>query len=434
MSGFAALKRCATGDTAWRGATIATACLLVLAGCRTQPSLDDQARQYVRLAVALGERDPDSLDFYAGPEDAVADIRRAPPPLTAIARDAADLSARIRARHDPDPVEQGRVGTLLRDLAAIGARVDLLGGARPPYDQESLALFGMAPGPVDEPRLQVIRLQIADRVGRGGPLVDRYAAYASRFTVPPDRLPPVMQAALDACRQATLAHVTLPAGEQATLEFVSDQPWSAFSRYLGGAHSVIRINTDFRFTVDQALQVACHEGYPGHHVRNTLTTAGGGVETGWPERSVQLTFSPESLRSEALATMAADAAFSPSERLRVERDRLLPIAGLPSAGAASHIEVERLVGELQIVQADVARRYLDGQLEFARAAAELEARALVPHAEAQIKYINQFRSYVTTYTAGRSAVKARLDTCAPPGAADAIRWRCYINDITTPSR
>ena len=62
----------------------------------SQPSLDDDARQYVRLAVALGERDPDSLDFYAGPADAVADVRRSPPTLTAIRRDAeALLGARV---------------------------------------------------------------------------------------------------------------------------------------------------------------------------------------------------------------------------------------------------------------------------------------------------------------------------------------------------
>jgi plasmid stability protein len=50
----------------------ATFFLLLLAACRRGPSIDDEAREYVRLAVALGERDPDSLDFYAGPEGAAA--------------------------------------------------------------------------------------------------------------------------------------------------------------------------------------------------------------------------------------------------------------------------------------------------------------------------------------------------------------------------
>jgi hypothetical protein len=410
----------------------AASLLLAACGCGAppSPSLDDEARHYVRLAVALGERDPDSLDFYAGPAGAVADIRRSPPPLTAIKRDAEGLLARIRARHDPDPVEKRRAAALVRDLAAIVARVDLLAGARSPFDKESLTFFGISPEPIDDRGLDAIRSRIAALVGRGGPLVDRYAAFAARFTIPPDRLQPVMEAALDACRRATLAHVAFPAGEQATLELVRDRPWSAFSRYVGGGRSVIQINADFRFTIDQALQIACHEGYPGHHTRNTLRTASDG---GRAEHSVQLTFSPESLTSEASAMLAADIAFSPDERLRVERDRLFPIAGLSSEGAASHIELERLAGELQIVQADVGRRYLDGQLEFARAVAELEERALVPHAEAQIKYINEFRSYVTTYTAGRAMFAARLRACegTAPAATD-VKWRCFLPTITDP--
>jgi hypothetical protein len=37
----------------------------------------------------------------------------------------------------------------------------------------------------------------------------------------------------------------------------------------------------------------------------------------------------------------------------------------------------------------IARRIIDGELEFARAVSELEELALVPHAEAVIKYVNQ---------------------------------------------
>jgi hypothetical protein len=414
------------------GLKACTTCLVLLGyGCGARPRLDEDARQYVRLAVALGERDPDSLDFYAGPADAVADIRRSPPPLAAIKREAAALSARILARHDRDPVEVLRAAALVRDLAAIVARIDLLTGVRLGYDQESVSFFGIAPGPIDDRGFEAIRSRIAVLAGGRGRPADRYAAFAARFTIPPERLQTVMAAALDACRRATLAQIALPPGEHAALEFVHDRPWSAFSRYLGGARSVIQVNADFRFTIDQALQIACHEGYPGHHTRNTLRTSISGGERG--ERSVQLTFSPESLASEASAMLAADTAFSPDERIRVERDRLFPLASLPPVGAAAHLEVEQLAGELQLVQADVARRYLDGQLEFARAVAELEERALVPHAEAQLKYINEFRSYVTTYTTGRTMVAARLRVCegAAPAARE-LRWRCFQQESLRP--
>jgi hypothetical protein len=415
----------------------ACSALVLTLSCRatTVPSLDDEARQYVRLAVALGERDPDALDFYAGPADAVADVRRDPPTLTAIRREAEMLARQVRKgpadegsrRAPPDQVVlDARVKSLVADLTAIIVRVDLLTGTRRPYDQESVGFFGMAPAPIEEPRLDAIRSQIADIVGHSGRLVDRYVAFAARFTIPPDRLAAVVDAAVDECRRGTAAHVTLPPGERVTIEFVRDRPWSAFSRYLGDGLSVIQVNTDFRFTVDQALQVACHEGYPGHHTRNTLTAPRRDATKERPERSAQLIFSPEALVSEASAMLAADLAFSPDERLRVERDRLFPVAGLQSGGAASHIEIERLVGELQDVQADVARRYLDGDLEFARAVSELEERALVPHAEALVKYINQYRSYVTTYTAGRRAFAGKLATCAGATPSDDVRWRCFL--------
>lgn len=405
---------------------------LLAAACRHGSSLDDEAREYVRLAVALGERDPDSLDFYAGPEGAVADVRRKPPPLTAIKQDASVLAHRLDAESFA-PTEAGRVRALSADLTAMIARVDLLTGTRLSYDKESAVFFGVVPAPVDERGLAAIRSQIGEIVGPGGRLVDRYTAFAARFIVPADRLPDVMRAALDECRRRTLAHVALPSREQVTLEFVRDKPWSAFSRYLGDARSRIQINTDFAFTVDQVLQIACHEGYPGHHVRNTLQAPRRNAGNRVPERDVQLMFTPEALESEGSGMLAVDVAFPGHERVRFVRDRLFPLAGLDVSGADRHVQVERLTGDLQMAQIDLARRYLDGGLEFARAVSALEEQALVPHAEALVKYINEYRSYVTAYTAGRRLMESRLEACAGADPTDDIRWRCF-NSETPGSR
>jgi hypothetical protein len=409
---------------------VAIVLLLTASGCAraSRSSLDDDARQYVRLGVALGERDPDSLDFYAGPADLVADLRRNPPPLVEIRRDAAALNARLSRETHADSAGADRARALRADLTALAARVDLLTGTRLPYEQESRVFFGLAPGPLDERRLSDVRSQIAEIVGDGGRLVDRYAAFAARFTIPGDRLPAVMSTAVDECRRRTVAHLTLPPDEQVRLEFVHNKPWSAYARYLGGAHSVLQINADFRFTVDQALQIACHEGYPGHHTRNVLRESAATVAARGPERWVQLTFSPSSLVSEASAMEAAGVAFSSAERVDVERDRLFPIAGPPAADVERHVTVERLVGDLQVIQADVARRYLDGELEFVRAVTALEDQALVPHAEAAVKYMNEYRSYVTTYTAGRAAFAARLAACAASRQGEDARWQCFKDE------
>jgi hypothetical protein len=249
--------------------------------------------------------------------------------------------------------------------------------------------------------------------------------------IPSDRLAAVVEAALQQCRLRTIDHVSLPREERLTIEYVRNRPWSAFSRYQGGAHSLIQINTDFRFTIDQALQVACHEGYPGHHTRNLLMSAG--AAAGWPERWLQLAFSRSALVSEAAAVAAIEVAFSPAERARVERERLFPLANLPARDADLHVAVERLVGQLQIVQANIARRYLDGELEFERAVTELEEQALVPHAEALVKYLNEYRSYVTTYTAGAAAFGEALAACAGAHSTDAATWRCFRELMLKPS-
>jgi hypothetical protein len=408
---------------------------LAAAACRApqRGSPDDAARQYVRLSVALGERDPDSLDFYSGPPELVADIRTGPPPLAQIRGAAAGLSARLAQEKPATPAAGERIHHLQEDLGALVARVDLLAGTRLPYDKESEAFFGVAPAPPDERRLQALRAQVAAIVGRdvehNGRLVDRYAAFASRFLVPPEKVQPVLAASLDECRRRTVAHVTLPPNERVTIEPVRNKPWGAFSRFLGGARSTIQINADFRFTVDQLLQIACHEGYPGHHLRNVLLESA----SRGPEALVQLTFSRGSLVSEAAAMNAIDVAFSDAARVRVERDRLFPIAGLTAADVESHVAVERLLGELQIIQADVARRYLDGALEFERAVNVLEERALVPHAEAAMKYVNEYRSYVTTYTTGAAIVATRLAACAGDRPSDDLRWRCFIDTSLQPT-
>jgi hypothetical protein len=422
-------------DRSSRVRIVLTLVVLTFTACRRPPeaaSLDDLARRFVRLAVALGERDPDSIDFYAGPAELVADVRRNPPPLVAIGRDAATLAEALKTQARSSEAISVRIRTMLNDLAAIEARVDLLTGTRLPYRTESRLFFGLAPEPVDGGRMTEIRSRVADLVGHGGRLVDRVTAFSKRFLVARDLLPSVLDAALQACQQQTLANLPLPHDERVTVAFVHDRPWSAFSRYLGNHQSTIEVNTDYQFTVDQLLQLACHEGYPGHHTRSVLLASAPDADR-WPERWVQAAFSPQSLVAEASATAAVDIAFSTAERARIERERLFSLAHLDMLDVDRHVAVERLVGELQLIQVDVARRYVDGELEFVRAVSELEELALVPRAETVIKYVNQYRSYVTTYTTGHAVFTTKMVACAGAQPTNATRWRCFRELMLQPA-
>ena len=90
--------------------------------------MDEDAARYVKLAVALGERDADSIDFYTGPADFVADLRRSPPALLAIRRDAEALFAHVSREASRDSVAAVRAKEIAGNLAAIVARVNLLTG------------------------------------------------------------------------------------------------------------------------------------------------------------------------------------------------------------------------------------------------------------------------------------------------------------------
>ena len=417
--------------------------LWLLAGCGSAPrqsaslgtSLNGEVREYIRLAVALGERDPDALDYYYGPPEWVADIRRSPPALARIQRSASAAVARLKKLPASKETE-----FLIGQWRAMEARVDLLMGVKRSFDEESFALFGTYPaggesGLPSERRAEARRQagmpdptvrELARLLPGTGTLAHRYEVFDTKFRIPPDRVPGVMTRALQACREQTIAHIRLPPEERVTVEYVNNKPWSAYSYYRGDFQSVIQINADLGLTVDRALDLACHEGYPGHHVINVLTDqqlvrAGKRLEF-----LVQLTFSPQSFLSEAEATNAPDVAFSEPERVRVEREALFPLAGLKSGEAERYVRVERLVDALHPAELSIARAYLDGTLEFVRAGSALEEQALMAHSDATLRYLNEFRTYVVTYTEGRDQVKKWIDA-RPEG-----RWAAFQELIAHP--
>jgi len=391
-----------------------------------RPALEAESREYVRLAVALGERDPDSIDFYAGPPELVADVRADPPSLTAIAWSADAAIDRLERARDRAP--DARRQHLRRELRALRVRASILLGDRPAYDVESASLFGVALPPPEPARFADLRARIAALVpAAAGELVDRYEAYDQRFIIPAGRVPAVFARALAECRNRTLAHLQLPAGEDVAVEYVRNKPWSAYSRYRGRGRSVISLNTDFSFTIDRLLQAACHEGYPGHHVRNVLREA---AHPGQLEYTVQPLFSPETTVAEGSAMYANEIAFSETDRIAVERDQLFPLAGITSEDAGRYVRIARLIDDLQEIEVQIARQYVDGTLEFARAASTLETEALMRNTTATLKYINEFRSYVAAYTAGRRAARRAVESCAAPDRADRL-WRCFEQFMTT---
>src|ERR1700731_2547706 len=87
--------------------------------------LDAIGSAYVRLVLALGERDPDSLDFSIAPAAVSAAVHRSYPPLTQILSEASELQARLRSlngRTHLSTEQCARTKFLAAQVASIEAR------------------------------------------------------------------------------------------------------------------------------------------------------------------------------------------------------------------------------------------------------------------------------------------------------------------------
>jgi hypothetical protein len=420
------LAACTPSPPAGDGAVTAAA-------AAPNPSAMDQvAESYVKLALALGAHDPDYVDAYYGPKAWRDGVDSTTVPLAEVPARAAALRTALAATPpSPDSMVALRREYLDRQLASMAARVAVLQGRRLPFDEESRALYDAVAPTNGEPHFQALLARLDAALPGTGPVPARYEAFKQRFVIPRDRLDRVFQAAIAGCRERTAAHVALPAGERFTVEYVTGKPWSAYNWYQGEFRSVIQVNTDLPVFVDRAVDLACHEGYPGHHVYNVLLEKHLVRDRGWVEFSVYPLFSPQSLIAEGSANYGIAVAFPGDERVAFERDRLFPLAGLDPARAAEYYRVMGLAKELGYAGNEAARRYLDGEIDAAAAARWLTRYALMEpaRAEQRVRFFDKYRSYVINYNLGEDLVRRYVESRAADPEA---RWRTFAALLSSP--
>ena len=215
---------------------------------------------------------------------------------------------------------------------------------------------------------------------------------------------------------------------------MTNQPWSGYNWYQGSARSLIQINTDLPITIDRAVDLAAHEGYPGHHVYNVLLEHHLVRERGWVEYSVYPLFSPQSLIAEGSANFGIRVAFPGEERTAFERDVLYPLAGLDASRADEYATVLALADRLSYAGNEAARRYLDGAIDAEEAAAWLERFALydTERARQRVRFIDRYRSYVINYNLGQDLVREWVERQGGTAEASRQRWGAFTALLSSP--
>ena len=408
---------------------------LLLSACMAvEPPADSlaaAAREYVRLQLAIGEKEEGYIDAYYGPEELRAEGKAiaAAEGLPQLAARVVALSGRIAGLQ---AVEPRRARFLLAQLTAARTRLRMLGGEKLSFADEAEGLFGVRPQLRPLADFDPVLARIEQLVPGAGPLSQRVDAFQDRFTIPRERLQPVFDAAIAECRARTARHIALPSDERFAMSFVTGKSWSGYNYYQGDYASKIEINTDLPIRISRAVDLGCHEGYPGHHVLNVLLEQRLVRGRGWIEHSVQPLFSPQSIISEGSANYGIDLAFPGPEKLAYEIRAIYPLAGLPTADAATYDALLTALRDLQGARFTIAREFLEGRVTEPQAVALTQKYQLVSEARAKqsIAFTKQYRSYVINYGLGRDMVAADVESA---GADQPAKWRRMDQILSEPT-
>jgi hypothetical protein len=398
--------------------------------------LNRLAESYVRLVLAVGQHDADYVDAFYGPEEWKVEAEASRIPLEAIKKKAVATVAELMtvAPARLDEALKLRHQYLVRQLQALYAKVELLSGRKMTFDEESRALYDAVAPTYAEDHFKAILQELSGLLPGSGTVAERHEKFKSAFVIPGEKLDAVFTAAIGESRRRTKGRIRLPDDESFVVEYVTGKSWSGYNWYKGNSHSLIQVNTDLPIYIDRAIDLASHEGYPGHHVYNALLERHLVREKKWIEFTVYPLFSPQSLIAEGTANYGIAMAYPENERIAFERDVLFPAAGLDGSKAGQYYQIHAIVLKLNYAGNEAARKYLNGEIGREEAARWLTEYALMAPGRAQQRtaFFDQYRSYVINYNLGQDIVKRYIESRGGTPDKPEKRWREFQALLSTP--
>lgn len=403
--------------------------------------LDSVAREYVRLGLAIGQYDGDFVDAYYGPDSLKpAKTNTADFPKDDLLAKSEKLRVALQevlARSESDTVSQ-RAEWLTSQLRAFERRIHVFSGNFVPFDTESRELFDAVAPVYPEQHFQQLILKLDSVLPGKGAIPGRYQQLASHFLIPKDKIDTVFRTAIAEARQRTLAHYSLPLEENFELEYVTDKPWSGYNWYKGHYKSLIQINVSQPIYIERAIDLACHEGYPGHHVYNALLEKNLFRDKGWIEISLYPLFSPQSLIAEGSANYGISVAFPGDESEVFCKKTLIPLAGLDTSLTDRYFDALAIRAGLNYARNEVARGLLGNTMSEKEAIRWLTDYCLLPAKGASdyVRFIRKYRSYVINYNFGQDIVKNYIESQGGSADQPAKRWALFgklLSNETKPS-
>ncbi len=385
-------------------------CVLVLTSVPAF-AMDGEAERFVKLALELGQYDPDYVDAYLGPPEWAEDAKRKPRSKMELAAAIAELLAELKQFSLTDDDQTTRHRALYRNVRAMDARIRMSLGETFSFAEEARLIYDAELPRYDFSEFDRILEDIAVLFPGEGDLAERVDRFRDSLVIPEENRDAVVSRAISECKRRTAEHISLPDSEGFKLEYVTDKNWSGYNWYQGENISLMMLNVDFPVKIDSVVGLGCHEGYPGHHVWNVLVEKQLLKEKGWIEFSVFPLFSPYALIAEGSANYGVHLAFPDNEKIEFEREVLFPLAKLDPEKATTLDKLNQLNRRLDHSLTATAQLYLDGKISREEAIEQRRKYGLssLAKAEQSVRFIEQYRSYVVNYNLGQDIVKTYIE-------------------------
>lgn len=395
-------------------------------------TIDDFADRFIDLGLRFQNYDS-SAYLFLGDKALVTEAKADDVSLSELLVSLERLHEEMSAYQTDDAVLSKRFKDLRGRVLAMQVRGKILSGEIPrDFETEAKLTFDVTVPHYSEEHFVELAQRLDALIPGDDPLPQRVERFRDEFVIPPSKLKDVLSVAIEECRRRTKSYLNLPQDEHAELVLVTGMHWVGFTVYEGNSFSKILLNQEVPVHIERALELGCHEGYPGHHAHASMLQEEVINKRGWKEYELIQLIGPMAVMNEGAASYAVDLAFTRSERLAFERKYLLPLAGLEKTDLERYYHYIDIIDELNYARTEAARKYLYGGMSFDDAVQWLIDFGLETRGTAtqRMRFIDAQRAYVVTYNYGKTLVKRYIEQEA--GENLDARWEVFERVILTP--
>lgn len=281
--------------------------------------------QFLTLALRIGKHIENYVDFYIGPPKlrAAVEVEEKQSPSKLLQKCFV-----LQKTMDQEKFTKKRHHYLQKKLTAMETALRIQCGEEIPYLEKLDKIFDIHPTFQDDSDIESISKQIEETKPWKDDTERKSGDFSKKNLLPHDQILSKYSKAFDILRTKTkeVYQDLIPDQEKITLKLVKDLLGGsrAANWYLGNYESRIEFNLDTTFTLRSIIDLAAHEGYPGHHTEYIIKEQKQINEHNRWEHLYSALMDPSVVISEGIAKTGLDVLYSYKEQYEIQMEHFCP--------------------------------------------------------------------------------------------------------------